>query len=368
MSNIKMPTGNKTLPHIKHTFIHSAALEMVKSIHLIAKKNTEHPAYEKWEHIIEESISSKLKKEIDFFSEHFAKWSFIMDLVAELAYKEKEFDDLEIILAKMNKISDYGFAVFFLGVSTYESDYSKVKQYMTNPELTIENNFEGMSGELAVEDIRYCLQNIKEIRERLTWTMRRYWQEIFEIEWNSIREYLKSVVKRGNSLIERNGVINYICTFHDKIYIQGERLYFDKEPGFSIELSKIREVVITPSVFTYPLLYGNIFGNKVYIALNLNYNAVKINENIPAAVLELMHILSDETRYKIIYALWQKDMTPTELTELLTFSMSTISLHLKMMREAGIVETKKENNHIYYSLIRHPFFHIQRELLDSFEK
>ena len=99
----------------------------------------------------------------------------------------------------------------------------------------------------------------------------------------------------------------------------------------------------------------------------MNYNAVKINDAVPAETLKLMHVLSDDTRYRIIKALWNSEATPSELAELLTLSLSTISLQLKVLKEAGIVEMRKVNKNVYYRLIKEPMYTIQKKFIDSLD-
>ena len=84
-------------------------------------------------------------------------------------------------------------------------------------------------------------------------------------------------------------------------------------------------------------------------------------------MLELLHILSDETRFRIIKVLWKAAATTTELAELLTLSKTTVSLHLKLMKDADIVEIEKVNKFAYYKLKKDSFYTIQKTLLDSLD-
>lgn len=60
--------------------------------------------------------------------------------------------------------------------------------------------------------------------------------------------------------------------------------------------------------------------------------------------------LSDPTRLLIIYALYQRPRYVCELAATLGIPQPTISRHLKILRERALVETKRENHAIYYSL------------------
>lgn len=362
-----MSTIDKRKYHIKYRFVHSATLEMVKSIH-VASDPEHHIFCDDWVKSISGRLSKKLESELRFFADRYRQWNFVMDLVAELAYYRSDANDLEPILEKIEKMGPVTFSVFFLGMSACGAEPELIKSFIAQPDTAASSKLKGGAATLRDEDIQYFFFHIEEMRQRLCAAMRQYWMEIFQYEWESIDRYLQTVIKRGMSLMERHGPLNYICSFHEMIYVEKGRLIFDNEAGLSIRLEDIKEIVITPSVFAHPHLYGNIFKGKVNIALSMNYNAVRINDAVPSETLELMHILSDETRFRIIKALWRNAATTTEMAELLTLSKTTVSLHLKLMKDAGIVEIEKVNKFAYYKLRKDSFYTIQKTLLDSLDE
>jgi DNA-binding transcriptional ArsR family regulator len=60
--------------------------------------------------------------------------------------------------------------------------------------------------------------------------------------------------------------------------------------------------------------------------------------------------LSDPTRLLILYALSDNPRNVTELTNELATSQPTISRHLKVLRERGLVQTTRSGTTITYSL------------------
>lgn len=291
-----------------------------------------------------------------------------MDLVAELSYKTDDSDNVNEIISQIEKMNKLKFVVFFLGLSTYSPDPKIIKQFILDPSTIEYNMFSRGAEQVEEEDILYFFQHIDPIKKLLLNTMRQYWNEIFKAQWESIDQYVMTVIKRGTSLIERNGAVNYICSLHDDIFVRDGKLVFHKEPGFSIHLEDINEFVITPSVFSEPHLFGNIFRGKVFIALNMNYHAVSVNETIPLKSLEFMHLVSDKTRYRIIKVLWSSEATTKDIAELLTLSPSTVSIHLKLLKDAGLVTVSKSNKFAYYKLEKEPFYHIQENLPNSLEQ
>jgi ArsR family transcriptional regulator len=60
--------------------------------------------------------------------------------------------------------------------------------------------------------------------------------------------------------------------------------------------------------------------------------------------------LSDPTRILILYALNERSLNVTELTNELALPQPTISRHLKVLRERGLVFTERQGTVITYSL------------------
>ncbi len=60
--------------------------------------------------------------------------------------------------------------------------------------------------------------------------------------------------------------------------------------------------------------------------------------------------MSDTTRIMILYLLSEKSMYVNEIADVLEQPQSTISRHLKVLRERGLVVTERQGTAILYSL------------------
>jgi DNA-binding transcriptional ArsR family regulator len=60
--------------------------------------------------------------------------------------------------------------------------------------------------------------------------------------------------------------------------------------------------------------------------------------------------LADETRVRVLLALRQKELCACQISELFRFAPSTMSQHMFLLRQAGLVESRKEGRWVYYSL------------------
>jgi len=71
------------------------------------------------------------------------------------------------------------------------------------------------------------------------------------------------------------------------------------------------------------------------------------------AMREFMAItkaLADETRVRMLLALGSGELCVCQITELFGLAASTISKHLSILYQAGLVDSRKDGRWIYYSL------------------
>ena len=71
--------------------------------------------------------------------------------------------------------------------------------------------------------------------------------------------------------------------------------------------------------------------------------------------MELLHRyvcegVGDPKRLKLLYLVAERSYNVTELTEALEVSQPTVSHHLRILRERGMVRTERKGTSIYYSL------------------
>lgn len=64
----------------------------------------------------------------------------------------------------------------------------------------------------------------------------------------------------------------------------------------------------------------------------------------------IIAVLANPRRLRIVDLLSHTERTVSELAEQLEIAQATTSQHLAVMRKAGVVETRKEGNFVYYRL------------------
>jgi ArsR family transcriptional regulator, arsenate/arsenite/antimonite-responsive transcriptional repressor len=72
--------------------------------------------------------------------------------------------------------------------------------------------------------------------------------------------------------------------------------------------------------------------------------------------LRVFGALSDESRVRMLYALRHGELCVCQLIELLGLSPSTVSKHLSILRDAGLLDSRKEGRWVYYRLADETLF------------
>lgn len=67
-------------------------------------------------------------------------------------------------------------------------------------------------------------------------------------------------------------------------------------------------------------------------------------------IAEFFKLLGDQTRIKILYALFESPMCVCDIAVLLGMSQSAISHQLRVLKQADLVKYRKEGRIVFYSL------------------
>src|SRR5512136_842487 len=88
-------------------------------------------------------------------------------------------------------------------------------------------------------------------------------------------------------------------------------------------------------------------------------------------LLAITNALADGSRVRALLALTHGQLCVCQIVELLQLAPSTVSKHLSILRQADLVESRKEGRWMFYALPRSPEPLVRRALgwiVDSAEK
>jgi DNA-binding transcriptional ArsR family regulator len=67
-----------------------------------------------------------------------------------------------------------------------------------------------------------------------------------------------------------------------------------------------------------------------------------------ASTINLLRLLADPTRLRLLLLLEQEELSVAELQEILGMGQSRISSHLAQLKRAGVVEDRRVGKNVYY--------------------
>ncbi len=76
-----------------------------------------------------------------------------------------------------------------------------------------------------------------------------------------------------------------------------------------------------------------------------------INDSKYEQMTVVMKAMAHPTRLFILDQLNEREHCVCELQELIGADMSTVSKHLSVLRNAGIIDSRKSNNQVFYKLL-----------------
>ncbi|MBU4487414.1 MAG: metalloregulator ArsR/SmtB family transcription factor [Candidatus Delongbacteria bacterium] len=85
---------------------------------------------------------------------------------------------------------------------------------------------------------------------------------------------------------------------------------------------------------------------------------------------KIFKALGDETRLRIIKMLEVKKMCVCEITSIIGSSAPTISNHLKILKEAGLIEQDRDEKYMNYSIVenKNEFIKNLLELIENIDE
>jgi len=79
--------------------------------------------------------------------------------------------------------------------------------------------------------------------------------------------------------------------------------------------------------------------------------------------LRVTRALADPNRVRVLLALRRGELCVCQVTELLGLAPSTMSKHLSILHQAGLIESRKSERWVYYRLPRPPESRVAREAI-----
>ncbi len=75
-----------------------------------------------------------------------------------------------------------------------------------------------------------------------------------------------------------------------------------------------------------------------------------IDNEVLADLSELFKMFADQSRIRILYALFDKEICVCDIAEELDMTQSAVSHQLRLLKQSKLVKSRRDGKQIYYSL------------------
>lgn len=173
---------------------------------------------------------------------------------------------------------------------------------------------------------------------------------VFDQTWKdrSLSQFLINEIKEQSKYLRDHGFVKLVNHLEvDRLYWQKDQLMIVKPFDQQINLGNHDVVLLVPSYFVWPHLFIDHFSDGVTITYDaLNKIKTKVSSDELAGVFKS---LSDPIRLQMMKFLADEPLTTQSLAQIMTMSASTVSHHLKLLKQAKLVKTQKDRKFVLYS-------------------
>lgn len=187
----------------------------------------------------------------------------------------------------------------------------------------------------------------REERDHILEVTRQYYDSIFQKEELFLRVYLKRILRKEQEKCQTNGLWNWCKKIHPRLIIEQDAIIYRKNREYRFEKEKITTIYLTASTFVSPHLWLYYSQNSLEIVKGIWLE--QTGNEIPEDLTEIFRALGDKTRLQIIRLLFRGICTTKELAQEMQLSEAAISKHLSVLKNAGLVEKKREGLYMNYT-------------------
>jgi DNA-binding transcriptional ArsR family regulator len=210
----------------------------------------------------------------------------------------------------------------------------------------------------SVRMVRALIGSPARFRERLAQLVDQFWSRLFKKTW----EALQPALERSRAERER---LFQSCTLEEFARVALLRAQLDDSEiaairgGFRVAHDEVSAVFVLPSAFNdarYWSAYRKRDGkSEVYFpcfdpAISLDEVQSPVEPELDAALI--FRALGEQTRFAMARLLARAPMTSAELAEKLGLTRPTVSHHVVLLREAGLLEETPQRGSVRLSLRR----------------
>ncbi len=247
-------------------------------------------------------------------------------------------------------------------LETWTSMHDRHEESTARATSTVENTLRAKLRGRADELRGQWQKHPQTALDRLVALLELYWSVAFRSEWSRLMPLLLAETRTcadrqhlGLEFASRSGI-----HLHDDSVIVGTacRLIERAVPAGT-------QVTLSPSSFLWPRV--SVESSPAWpfaVFYPLPRNRQRLRWSAENDLLPTLRALADGTRLLIVRLIIERPRSTQELAELVAMSEAAVSQHLRQLRAAGLVTTKREGHYVLYSIERRSLRRVATALAD----
>lgn len=333
--------NNETLTQ-RIQFIYSPLNELFRSLHVLLNPR-HHGVNIDWALTARQRLSSNFFNDLHYFSLIYELGvpPILLNNFESLAPDlDTEIDQLRIFLDKADP------NVILANLKKVAS--SRENQFIPTLAKSLEwQGFEINHSQNLLVDLA---DNPTSVYQHLLTFIAKYRAAVFDETWEvkSLAQVLLTEIKQLSLFLQQHGFTSLVNHLQiDRMFWRQNQLVIVKPFEETISLTDQDTILLVPSYFIWPHLFVDHFSHGIALCYSAsNKPTTKIS---PDHIAIIFNALSDVTRLKIMKYLANQPSTTQALGQILMMSDSTISHHLKLLKDASLVTTTKKGKFVLYS-------------------
>jgi len=194
-----------------------------------------------------------------------------------------------------------------------------------------------------------------------------YFERSFVKEWDQVEPLLVECAEDAKRRIASDGLYEALPHLSARLRgdVQRGEILIESFVDGTWELTGEELFVVAPSVYAWPNLLVSLDdgGWPKAIVYPAPFLDRAVEPLPPDALHQLLRVLGDNTRLSVLRLIAENPRSTRELAPLVGISEATLSKHLRMLAETGVVSRRREGRFVLYALRQHRLAQLEPSLL-----
>ncbi len=333
-------------------FYRDPFVEAVISLHALGDPNHHHDSSAILDKI-NSLISLELHEQIIYFNTNYANFYTVISMAKHLVSNQPLFiEDYEQIfgqrLAQLAALNDAEFIYLFVHISNTGPSKEQVLNWLLNVGSLENSDFSIIEGFFNIEIIKSILKDINGFRRQLISLLNNYWQMIFKHIWPNIAKSTEQIAQSLSLYGLSTDAIVFLSGIHHDLNYKDGILIARQHGLLNISLNEVKNINIFFSVFSSPHLLLDADEECFNICYNIDISYLNLFQSLNSTTLDGLKALGEDNRLRILKIIWDQSVTTKNLAKMLSLSQSTVSIHLKILKQAKLVEHITVKKNVFY--------------------